>query len=140
MGQNQSCIDDFELQFSPTKPYSEVKIEKLTGSRITLRDGIISRELLNNFNSSTLSDLLKNHVDTFNAEFHIEDVPFHEGKEYYYFKGFLLNKETNIIEDKVYKLAKFKEISVENMFVTQKIAVFLATEFSKPKIFLKFFF
>lgn len=132
MGQIQSN-NDLEVQFSPDKPYSEVKIEKLSASRTTLRDGIISRELLSNLTNKTLVVLLKNHVNTERVEIYIEDVPFHQGKEFYFFKGFQQNSTTDAIEDKVLKLAKYKEISVENLFVTQKIAAFLANEFSKKK-------
>lgn len=131
MGQNQSSHDS-EVQFSPDKPYSEVKIEKLSALRTTLSDGIISRELLSNLRNKTLVDLLKSqHVKIERVEIYIEDVPFHQGKEFYFFKGFQHNPTSDAIEDKVLKLAKYKEISVENLFVAQKIAAFLANEFSK---------
>lgn len=131
MGQNQSK-DDFELQqFNLNKPYSQVKIEKLNGTKITLKEGAISREILKRFNSRLLNDLLSNQIETQSHELFIEDVPFHVGKECYFFKGFCVNQANNVIEDKVFKLAKYKEIPVENMFVAQKIAAFLASEFSK---------
>ena len=141
MGQNQ-CIDDFELnQFSLSKPYSQVKIEKLWGNKITIKNGIITRELLKSLNARILNDMLTNQIESQRAEFYIEDVPFHVGKECYFFKGFCINEATNSIEDKVFKLAKYKEIPVENMFLAQKIASFLANEFSKSlsNLFTLFF-
>lgn len=130
MGQNQSF--NFDLQLVTTKPYSQVKIEKLIGCKQNLNASLMTREALVGFTSSTLNEWLQTQLNNeASREFYIEDVPFHTGKELFYFKGFTVDPFSNKIEDKVFKVSKFKEINVENMFLGQNIAAFLANEFCK---------
>ena len=66
-------------------------------------------------------------------------MPFNDGMEVYCFRGKIRNPKTHEVEDKVFKLSKYKELNIEDNFWTQTIARFLAKEYGMVFLVSKIF-
>lgn len=95
----------------------------------------LSQKIINEFDKNVAKKLtLKKLVDVV-----IEDVPFAQENEVYIFKGFIDDKTSGEKKSKVFKLAKFKEVNLEDNFWTRTLTSYMADIFcNKNLIILNF--
>lgn len=115
----------FQKSYSSRETISYRGVLKLNFPKDLLRNVRTMRDftsVLNNVFELTDRDLHREWADV-----EIEDVPFAKGNEVYCFRGSLLGEcET---KNKVFKLAKFKEVNLRVNFVVQAMARILAEVF-----------
>lgn len=129
-------FNEFEknfLKFEFTKPYRQNEMKTFNGvKRLNFNFKIPSRYIKefdkHRINSSYLFE------DT--ADIKMEDVPFAEGENFYFFRGSSFDTMTKISKTRLFKLPKYNNINLEDYFLAQNIASYLAVRFSKPLVLI----
>lgn len=118
--------------FNFTSSTSEVC--KYKARRISLKPGsnIINQKFLSTLETSSQLKQLQSRFLKEDCEIEIEKNPFSKGKEVYCFKGSYRDpRNPGKNNPKVFKLSQYEELNIEDNFIAQLIASFLAREYSK---------
>lgn len=113
---------------------STSEVCKYKGRRTSLKPGsnIINQKFLSTLETSSQLKQLQSHFLKEDCEFEIEKNPFSKGKEVYCFKGSYRDpRNPGKNNPKVFKLSQYVELNIEENFIAQLIASFLAREYSK---------